>query len=243
MSRNEKDGLPSYSESLNTNSTGLSPIPTSRGPQILDQLTLVRAQHIRSVIDNAIIPLVEQQASYGIAQTIIAMIPSDVNLPAEEEKSEFSFDTATTKKVEVIGFSSDESPQIVRLEGQLNRTEFWRPQAIVEELEHVLRERLNASTRLRSPTRERFDVPATVKEVPHKQPKRGLFGRVVDVINQEGGGGPDASPVANVWQPESVGMVLVKARLEEICLRTVNDFGLYDTMSKQCVIIRVDARC
>lgn len=37
-------------------------------------------------------------------------------------------------------------------------------------------------------------------------------------------------------------MVMVKARLEEICLRTVSDFGLYDTISKQCVIIKVDAQ-
>ena len=39
------------------------------------------------------------------------------------------------------------------------------------------------------------------------------------------------------------GLVLVRARLEDISLRTVNEFGLYDTMSKQCVIVRVDARC
>ena len=245
MSRNEKDGLPSYLESTGLSQTTRT-IPPARGTQILDQLTLVRAQQIRSVIDNEIIPLVEQQASYGIAQTIIAMIPSDVALPAEEEKSEFSFDNANVKKVEVIGFSSDESPQIVRLKGPLNRTEFWRPQAIVVELERVLRESLNASERLRSPTWERF--PATEPEVEvevevPKQPRRTFLGRVVGMINQEGGGGPEASLPARVYQPESVGMVLVKARLEEICLRTVNDFGLYDTMSKQCVIIRVDARC
>jgi hypothetical protein len=41
----------------------------------------------------------------------------------------------------------------------------------------------------------------------------------------------------------TAGMVLVEARLEEICLRTVTDFGLYDTMSRQCVIVRIDARC
>jgi len=46
-----------------------------------------------------------------------------------------------------------------------------------------------------------------------------------------------------VKQLDQVRMVVVKARLEEICLRTVSEFGLYDTMSKQCVIIRVDARC
>jgi hypothetical protein len=31
--------------------------------------------------------------------------------------------------------------------------------------------------------------------------------------------------------------------LEELCLRTVNEFGLYDTLARQCVIVRVNARC
>ena len=54
---------------------------------------------------------------------------------------------------------------------------------------------------------------------------------------------PSGNPEVGVKQLDQVRMVVVKARLEEICLRTVSEFGLYDTMSKQCVIIRVDARC
>jgi hypothetical protein len=34
----------------------------------------------------------------------------------------------------------------------------------------------------------------------------------------------------------------VACRLEEICLRTVSEFGLYDTMTKQCVIVKADAK-
>ena len=42
------------------------------------------------------------------------------------------------------------------------------------------------------------------------------------------------SGIAEVGMKEmqSVGLVLVKARLEEISLRTINAFELYDTMSK-----------
>jgi hypothetical protein len=255
MSRNEKglDGLPSYSESTTPtllSTTGLSGLSglsqhLSRGPQILDQLTLVRASHIRSVIHQHIIPIVETQASFGIAQTTIAMIPSDVDLPPEEEKSEFSFDTPS-QKVEVIGFSSEDVVKIVRLEGGINKSEFWRPQAVIVDLETVLREILNASSTLRSPNRERFGASEVVTPPPQKPQKRNLLGRVVDVINQEGGGGPCRGVVAGREEDgmgTGMGMVLVKARLEEISLRTVNDFGLYDTLSKQCVIIRVDARC
>jgi hypothetical protein len=238
MSRNEKEpSLPSYEDSVAGSSTGTSQInrvqAPPRGQQLLDQLTLVRAEHIRSVIDDHIFPLVEKQALYGISRTLIAMIPSDVPIPAPAEKSEFSFDT-DEKKVEVIGFSSDEEPQIVRLEGQMDRTEFWRVQSVVEELERRLKDALNASPNIRAPSPREAQPPAP-------KPSRNFFGRIADRMNQEERD-PNGNPEVGVKQPE-VGQVLVKVRLEEIVLRTVNDFGLYDTMSKQCVIIRVDARC
>lgn len=233
MSRNEKDALPpTYTE-----------INTSRGQNILDQLTLTRAHHIQAVIDGYIIPLVEQQAAYGIAQTTIALLPSDIPLPPVEEKSEFSFDTGNVTPVEVIGFSSGEAPKVVRLEGQMNRIEFWRPQAIIEKLERVLKESLNANSRLRSPTgvmrpeRNEFEPMQQ-----HQQPKRTLLSRFVPSMGSEQRL-PNGASEIGVKQMEGTGVVLVKVRLEEICLRTVTEFGLYDTMSRQCVIIRVDARC
>lgn len=231
MSRNEKEELPpSYTEVPN-----FSRPNAHRGQQILDQLTLTRAHHIQSVIDTHIIPLVEERASYGIAQTTIAMLPSDIPLPAVQEKSEFSFDTDTSKAVEVLGFASDEEPNVVRLEGQMNRTEFWRVQAVIVELERVLRDSLNASPQLRSPVRERSEFGTQ-----HK-PKRNFLAKFVGRGEEERS--PSGNPEVGVKRVDETGLVLVKARLEELSLRTMSDFGLYDTTSKQCVIIRVDARC
>jgi hypothetical protein len=238
MSRDEKDPLPpSYTES-----TGQTHAPfrsnTPCGQALLDQLTLTRTTHIQSIINTHILPLIETQASFGIAQTTIAMLPSDIPLPAIEEKSEFSFDTEDTKQVEVIGFASEEEPKIVRLEGQMNRTEFWRVQAVIEELERVLRESLNASAYLRSPTRPgRSEFEEVVK-----QPRRSLLSRAMPSLGPEKRSA-SGNPEVGVRQVDNTGLVLVKARLEEICLRTLSEFGLYDTMAKQCVIVRVDARC
>ncbi|CAO2654224.1 Nn.00g109570.m01.CDS01 [Neocucurbitaria sp. VM-36] len=237
MSQNEKDSLPPpYSETYTTRT-----ISTSRGQNILDQLTLTRAHHIQSVIDTHIIPLVEAQASYGIAQTTIAMLPSDIPLPVPEEKSEFSFDTGDSKAVEVIGYSSQDEPKVVRLEGMMNRTEFWRPQAVIVELERVLRESLNASSYLRSPT-SAARLGRSEFEAPLQQPRRNFLSRLVPSLGPEERS-PSGNPEVGTKQLDYGGLVLVKVRLEEICLRTVNEFGLYDTMSKQCIIIRVDARC
>lgn len=193
-----------------------------------------------------IIPLVEQQAAYGIAQTIIAMLPSDIPLRAVEEKSEFSFDSASgAKPVEVIGFSSEEAPKVVRLDGRMNRIEFWRPQAVIVELERVLKESLNASPHLRSPSSPNR---SGIHDFDHvsRQDTRGLrrsfLSRMVPSLGPEQPS-PSGNPEIGIKQVQTVGSVLVKVRLEEITLRTTNDFGLYDTTSKQCIIIRVDARC
>ncbi|OAL52069.1 hypothetical protein IQ07DRAFT_481780, partial [Pyrenochaeta sp. DS3sAY3a] len=211
----------------------------SRGQSILDQLTLTRAHHIQSVIDSDIIPLIETQASNGIAQTTIAMIPSDIPLPPVQEKSEFSFDTTSANKpVEVIGFASEEDPRVVRLYGQLNRTEFWRPQVVIDELERVLRESLNASPQLRSPTRVNSRGPS---EFEAQQSRRGLLRRIVPAAMKMVG--REESQEAEGREIPEEGMVLVRVKLEEVRLRTENEFGLYDTMARQCIIIRVDARC
>lgn len=236
MLRNGKDDSPpSYSESW-----------IARGQKILDQLSLTRARHIQSVIDTHILPMIEQQASYGIAQTVIALLPSDIPLSAPEEKSEFSFESLSqTKPVELIGFPSEEEPIIIPLTGRMNRTEFWRPQDVIVELERVLRETLNASTQLRSPTnparfaKHDFDH---VNQHNEQVPARKLFSRKMAVSgndHQSSGKGPDSRGKPQ----QGPGSVLVKVRLEEVSLRTVNDFGLYDTLSRQCIIVRVDARC
>lgn len=240
MSRNEKDTLPPpYSQT--------SP---SRGQNILDQLTLTRAHHIQSVIDTHILPLVETNAAYGIARTTIAMLPSDIPLPPLEEKSEFSFgDTSSAvTPVEVIGFSSQDEPKIVRLGGQMSRTEFWRSQAVIDELERVLRERLNTSTRLQSPmsTARRFRPDGSEFKMPlqlqQQQPRQSFLSRLVPSMGFEQRS-PSGNPEVGTTQMKSVGLVLVQVKLEEICLRTVTEFGLYDTMSKPCIVIRVDAQC
>lgn len=119
----------------------------------------------------------------------------------------------------------------------MNRTEFWRPQVVIEELERVLSAKLNKSPNLVAPRRSR------ASEFKIQQaPRRNFLSRLVPSMGPEQRS-HSGNPEVGVRPVEGMGMVLVKARLEEISLRTVTEFGLYDTISKQCVIIRVDARC
>jgi hypothetical protein len=234
MAHNEKDALPpSYIESTN------AAFPdTPRGQALLDNLTLTRTTTIASVISTQILPVIEQQASYGIASTTLALLPSDIPLPAVPEKSEFSFSSAETKPIEVIGFASDVEPKVVRLEGRMNHTEFWRVGAVVAELERMLRERLNADTQLRNAISPEVSSSSSSKQAS----KRGFLSRLMPSMGPEKKSA-SGNPEVGTRQVEEFGTVAVACRLEEICLRTVSEFGLYDTMTKQCVIVKVDAKC
>jgi hypothetical protein len=245
MSCDGKDDLlPSYTESANHAQPSLhlqfQTLPsTPRGQSLLDQLTLTRTTHIQSVINAQILPLIEEQASFGISQTTIALLPSDISLPPIEEKFEFSFDPfGTNKAVEVIGYSSDVELKIVRLQEQMNRTAFWRIPAAIEELERVLTETLNANAVLTGPTR----TAVGRSEFEQVHPKRKIWNRIMPSLGAEQKIAT-GNPEVGTRQMDNAGQVFVKVTLEEICLRTLSEFGLYDTLTRQCVIVNVDARC
>ena len=210
---------------------------------MLNQLSTTRTRHIQSVISHSIIPLIQARTAYGIAQTTLALLPSDIPLPPVAEQSEFSFAAADTdtKPVQVIGFSSQDEPQVVRLQGQMNRTEFWRPQLVIDELETLLTLNLNPPPPPEHTTPTSCDAAAAGDSAP-RHSRRTLLSRVMPSLGPELRS-PGNNPEVGVAQIAQKGVVVVKARLEEICLRTVSEFGLFDTMSRQCVIIRVDARC
>jgi hypothetical protein len=222
MPPTEKDSSPpSYTDTI------------SSSPSLLTHLSQTRTTHIHSTITTHILPVISHRASLGIASTIIALLLSDTPLPAVVEQSDFGFETAHTKAVEVVGFSNGEEPDVVRLEGTMNRMEFWRVGAVVKELEETLKERLNDVVEL-----ER--VPEAVRQ---QQPRRTFLGRMIPSFGPERKS-PGRNPEIGTRQISGdVGLVVVKASVEEICLRTINEFGLYETMAKQCVIVKVDARC
>ncbi|KAF1945822.1 hypothetical protein EJ02DRAFT_500512 [Clathrospora elynae] len=245
MSQNEKHSLPPPYSEYTSPQHQWSTMPSSRGQTLLEQVALTRTHHIHSIIETHIIPLIEQRATYGIAQTTIALLPSDITLPVAPEKSEYkSFDSSKPKPVEVIGFSSsDEEPTLVRLEGQLNSTEFWRSHTVVVELERLLGESLNANPLLRtSSPNDGVEKKSNNEQLPTRQARRSLLSRVMPSLGPELRS-PSGNPEVGVSQLENTERVLIQVRLEEMCLRTLSDFNLYDTISKQCVFIRVDARC
>jgi hypothetical protein len=75
MTYDQKSNLPSYEESVTGNS-----FQDHRpdGQRILDQLTTVRAQQIRSTVNTQIYPVIARRAERGLSQTVLALIPSNI---------------------------------------------------------------------------------------------------------------------------------------------------------------------
>jgi len=48
-----------------------------QGQRLLDQLTTVRAQRVRSIVDEHVMDVVERQALRGVGKVTVALIPSD----------------------------------------------------------------------------------------------------------------------------------------------------------------------
>ncbi|EUC51325.1 hypothetical protein COCMIDRAFT_31461 [Bipolaris oryzae ATCC 44560] len=243
-----------------------SPHASSVSPSILDQLNITRTQHIESVIDTHILPLIHQRITYAMVTTTLALLPSDTSLAptkANAYSSAFLQDSPSSPdsstSIQVLGFASDTSPpHLIHLSGPINSTEFWNLPPVLHELETILTSRLNPhstpmptapssyrDTTLSPPNAAGGAASAQILP-PQRFSRRSLLARVMPSLGPEQAS-PGNNPEVGVRHIDNAAsgtnMVTVKARWEEICLRTVSDFGLYDTISKQCVIIKVDAQC
>ncbi|KAF2417521.1 hypothetical protein EJ08DRAFT_654499 [Tothia fuscella] len=240
MSRDHKsDGfLPSYEESVTGDSTYTDSRPG--GQRLLDQLIIVRAQHIRSVVDDQITPLIERRAKLGISKTIITLIPSNIFVANRSEfTSDSKLEAATNSNVEIIGLASEEDEDIeqVHLEGDLNRFEFWRQKDVVEELQHVLEDRLSTSPVFYGKSKVAFGTTPNVTSpvLPPPKAARGFFGRKTTKSSSS------QCPAPAIAQPSTRDhLITIKVELSDMCLRTLSGFGLYETISRPALVVRVN---
>ncbi|CAF9934976.1 hypothetical protein IMSHALPRED_010058 [Imshaugia aleurites] len=113
----------------------------------------------------------------------------------------------------IVGFPSAENLTLVRLHGQENSLVFWQQLAVMQELLQQLRSHLRNSGH-----------------------------RVIDG-NETSLQGPK-SPTAE-WrtvQKETLGNgeANVRVDLKEVCMRTENEMGLYETRSGKAVVVKVE---
>jgi hypothetical protein len=244
MSKMSEDDayLPSYDESS---------FQVSSGRAVLDQLTLVRGQHLRSIVSESIYPVISQRASQGLSKTSLALIPSNL-LEGTVTSSMFTpnmyFGWTLTDATEAesasasAGFvQSEETLTEVRLVGPLNTYEFWQQQGILNDLKMLLTERLSTTPLLysdRSLTGSQSAHSTSNLPSPSTQRTRG-FSLFKKKLSSERG----SSLTNTALNPKPEPEIQVDVDLEEICLRTESNFGLYETITRPAVVVRVLARC
>ena len=151
--------------------------------------------------------------------TTLVLVPSNVSslLPSTDFSS-----TKSKPQTELdgtfIGFRSEESPILVPLQRPENRLEVWQSPGMLHRLEDHLRRRLSQEG-YRLLANESEDAPAT--------PSRIAGSRDVDWKYVERNG-------------LAAGQMRLSARLDEVCLRTENAMGLYETRSGKAIIVTVE---
>jgi len=199
----------------------------SGGQRLIDQLTGVRAEHTRRIVDEKICSVIQERAKHGLSKTTIVLIPSNLHF------------SKTSNAIDIVDFHGHENEvEQVQLDGNLNRLEFWRQPDVIKELQYVLEDRLSASPVLRELVQKTDQARenATVETVPQR--KRSLFDRKNstqaskdDVSKSETAAGQSQTP-SNI--------IDVRVELEEICMRTISDFGLYETVTQPVVVVKVN---
>ncbi|QDS77981.1 hypothetical protein FKW77_002048 [Venturia effusa] len=236
MAGEEKVSLPSYEESI----TFQDHRPD--GQRILDSLSTVRARHIGSTINTHIYPLIENRAERGLSRTVLALIPSNVMAVEDSAvKSGFSEEESSVTVMEIHGIVSDEDDMNeIRLQGDMNTFVFWRQKDVVQDLQRALQKKLSSSPVFSQDSKmETEPEPLFIASTsPPAQPeRRGIFERRSSAKQPM----KAAAPV--VAKSVESNRLDVKVDLEEVCLRTVSSFGLFETVTRPAIVIRVNANC
>lgn len=222
---------PSYSDSV-----FLSFSNTSSDSII--RLSQNRTLHINATIDRFLAPVVDGRLSRGLNSSTIALIPTSKNI----QSNPFVHHDFKTIPSEIIGLASDHD-----LDAQFDMTdimdskEFWMQTEVITELEQNIGQRWCSSVVQSDGLifREKAGITENLSltSQPHASNPRpkSLFSRLsskqprVETTHQEF--------LRKVEIPQRD---FVKVKLDEICFRTVNSFGLYETIVKPAVIVSIN---
>ncbi|KAK1065231.1 hypothetical protein LTR74_008057 [Friedmanniomyces endolithicus] len=174
--------------------------------KIREEIGAYRSQHVTAVVATVVL-LIRDRARGGLANSTLLLLPSD------QEDS---------RKGTLVGYSSEEPPVLVQLEGEHDTMEFWRqPKAL-----RILQEQVLAAI---SDT-----LPSPADDTP--VPPRAMLPRKTSLFGRKPGKAFGIGPPAALLKAP----VAVKADLHSVFFRTENEYGLYHTVDGQAVALTVE---
>ncbi|EED21846.1 hypothetical protein TSTA_090860 [Talaromyces stipitatus ATCC 10500] len=258
-----EDPVPSYEESI-----GSSTATSWAAATLHQQLDDTRLTRVRDILTTYVEPLLAVQGASGIYKTIFLLVPSNVDSLQQNHvsSSDYSSSYSQPKEPEVVGFPATDVVKLIRLKGEEHTVEFWRQPAIMEELASSLRMRLKTSGH-RVEEQSMIEPNATQvsqsesNRVRVNEKKSGWFKSKArkpekpkslwtttapseaTIIDQKLGwrATHEGLSVTNsIDKPLSRGTVRVLVEWKEICLRSENAVGLYETQKGPGICLSVE---
>ncbi|TKA60872.1 hypothetical protein B0A55_10666 [Friedmanniomyces simplex] len=173
---------------------------------IREEVGISRSQHVTAVVAK-LLPHIKNRARGGLSKSTLLLLPSDQD---------------SSRKGELVGYSGEELPVLVQLEGEQDTIEFWsQPEAL-----DLLRGQVLAAISDTLPT-----PPVNSPLVP-KEPlprKTSFFGRK-----------PGKSSGTRTAPPPVKAPVAIEVHLDDVFFRTETEYGLYQTLSGGAVVLTVE---
>lgn len=220
------------------------------------RLSNTRTNHIDSVITSSILPLIHHRVTTGLSRTAVALLPSPSIQtspippnPDSKTNSLYTDDAIDFKSTTILGLvshDSDEDLQQLPLTTPMDTTQFWSQDMVVDELRRTLGEKLaNEGLGAFEAGKSTIAVDAVDEQVQEPKPtpaikSRGFFSRKPSSSVAEARSSGDRRVVQQeLVTGRAKDTIDVDVRLDEICLRTQSAFGLYETLTKPALIVRV----
>lgn len=220
----DNDGLPTYDDA-----TAGPSGQVLLGSGIVSEVEFRRHQLVQSAIDYHILPVLRRQAKYGLACSVTVIEPYEP--PAFGFEKSGLGDEDKANNGEIVS-PSDENLTIVQLEGDQNSREFWNQLSVIQELKQQLRNVLCASTVFEG---VEFREPKPREPAEPAESSKGwrAWGKKSAVVSQ----------VALAHPAKNSKGVQLSVEREDIVRRTENDFGLYETVTRPGIVVRVAVEC
>jgi hypothetical protein len=143
------------------------------------------------------------------------------------------------KAFQLIGLvDTDEPYEEVQLSGTIDSHEFWEQEEVLDTLRVILSNELATSSEFSSPKAvERTATSDSIQDTSPLPPRPDKAPRSFSLFGKRPTPTPQTQTPAPVKKPEP--LIRVTIGLEEACYRITSDFGLYETISRRAVIVRV----
>ncbi|KAI4164871.1 MAG: hypothetical protein LQ342_001504 [Letrouitia transgressa] len=214
---------PSYEDSLQASSSS-----SATPPYILSsQRSANRTVITKTLLNENIIPHLQQSILYGLSKSTLLFVPSDMAILQPTSTGGANSELLPGFPGEtIVDFPSSENPSLARLRGAENSFAFWRQQTALTELEQQLRDWFRGG-----------GYTVLSEEIPDV--KAASINQVKNMKKSEIDSYPGSSWSYEEERPLRNGEVRTNVKIREVCLRIENEMGLYETRAGKVVMVRV----